>query len=119
MSVPLGVKKGYELTFEEKMILGSLTGYPGFHILVKLMEEKCEEATRKVIGLRADTPDYVKVLQRCQLEARAMHDFSRSILDSIQWQKETALIEQDEQDSPAEKILRQKDNKESVLQSNS
>lgn len=110
---------GEALSHEHRMLLGQLSAMPGFEILKLLMSEMCEVANQRVIKVDPEKPDYEKVLSRQQLMARAINDCCSSILQSVDYQKAKAIVEEDEQYEPALKILREKETTDpSDLQSN-
>jgi len=76
---------GGNLKPQEREALASMTYMPGFHILVKLMEEACSMAVADVIKVSPKDPKYDEMLKALQLEARAMSEFSDNLLKSMGW----------------------------------
>ena len=65
------------------------------------------EATSKVMKADPEEEKYPAVLQRLQLEARAMNDFSLSLIKSVEEQVKVGNYQYDKQ-NPVEKIMREK-----------
>ena len=98
---------GTNLSLEKRLLLGQLSQTAGWIVLRELMEEMCIEATKKVMKADPEEEKYPAVLQRLQLEARAMNDFSLSLIKSIEHQVKVGQYQFDKQ-NPAEAILRDK-----------
>jgi len=86
-----------ELTNEEKMRLDGLSTHPGFPVLKKLMEHACWKATQEVIKLSPRTERFDQVLAALQHEARAMNDFSSTLIKSIQAHSQAIEMQIEEQ----------------------
>jgi hypothetical protein len=98
---------GTNLSMEKRLLLGQLSQAAGWLILKGMMEEMCMEATKKVMKADPEEEKYPAVLQRLQLEARAMNDFSLSLIKSVEEQVKVGNYQYDKQ-NPAEKIMREK-----------
>jgi hypothetical protein len=75
---------GYELSTEEKIYLGNLTNHPGYTVLKKLVDEFCMMRNSRVIKLKRDTPDYIRLLEVYQTEAFLSFEICTTLLKSIE-----------------------------------
>ena len=93
-----------DLNEVEMAYLSNLCQHPGFKVIVKMMEEACENATREVIQLDpVNTDDYEHKLAILQLTARATNSFCSSFLKSVEVHANRAFA--DEQEKEAEAIM--------------
>lgn len=81
---------GDKLTIPEQVTLASMTHHPGFKILVKMFEAACEDATQEVLRVDPEEQNYERVLAARQQCSRSTHQFSRRVLDSIQYHIQVA-----------------------------
>ena len=84
-----------ELTFEERMHLGSLEKHPGFIVFKKLCESACMQATARAISTDPEDPAYDTKLKSRQLVARVTNDFSATLIKSIMMHSEAGRVEQE------------------------
>jgi hypothetical protein len=93
------------LSLEERVYLANLSQHPGFAVLKKLMDEACQQATRKAIALDPEDPQYEHKLKARHLEARTMNDFAASVILSIKAHVESMEAEENET-KEAENLLK-------------
>ena len=83
-----------ELSFDEKIFLGSLSKHPGFIVLKRLMESACKQATENLVKLNPEDERYNEKLKARQMAARITNDVCASLLKSIIMHSESAQIEE-------------------------
>lgn len=98
---------GDNLTQEKRLLLGQLSVTAAWVVLREMMEEACLEATKAVMKVDPMADKYPELLQRAQMEARALNEFSVSVIKSVERQTKIGQYIQDKQ-RPAEAILREK-----------
>ena len=74
-----------ELTETERMNLTGMTQHPGFPALLKLFSAACERANKEVIALDQTEEGFERKFKPLQQRARDWNEFSKLILDSIDW----------------------------------
>jgi hypothetical protein len=83
-----------DLSPQKKALLAAISGHEGFFVLKEIMEEMCRIATAKTIQLDPMVDNYDKKLASLQQTARAMNDFSSSLLKTMIWHADEARSEQ-------------------------
>src|ERR1035437_3899477 len=79
-----------KLTIPEQVMLAQLTHQPGFKVLVKMLESASEDATQDVLRVDPEQENYERLLLARQQRSRATIEFSRRVLDSIQYHIDAA-----------------------------
>src|SRR5208282_1587638 len=98
---------GDKLSQEKRLLLGQMSVTAAWIVLKDMMEEACLEATKAVMKVDPMADKYPELLQRAQMEARAMNDFSVSIIKSVERQVKVGQYIHDKQ-NPLEAIARDK-----------
>ena len=73
------------LQMNEKVTLASLKQHPGYSVLVKLLTAACERAVADAIKLDPTEEAYERKLKYLHSRARDFNEFSKLILQSMDW----------------------------------
>lgn len=91
-----------ELNEAQRVSLASLKQHPGFAILEQMFIAACNRATEEVIKLDPIEEGYERKLKALQSVARERNQFCLLVLQSIDWQVQSVVVQQEEQQSKPE-----------------
>lgn len=81
------------LSPEDRVYLGNMSAHPGYQVLKKLISDACKQATEAVIKLDPADDQYDRKLKALQFTARAVNDFSSTLLKSVEMHSLMAAAE--------------------------
>jgi hypothetical protein len=84
-----------ELSQSEKEALLSLTYYPGWAVLRKLMEKRVQNATVRMLDVKPDDPKRAELISNLQADAFAKDSFCQELFQDVNWNIQS-LAEEDE-----------------------